>query len=86
MAGATGLEPATSGVTGQRCNQLYYAPAVVRLCSKGEWLAQVLRAKNIAPEFSEFSTIPESQQKAHSKQAELQSLGQLAFPGGRCRL
>jgi hypothetical protein len=27
MAGATGLEPATSGVTGQRCNQLYYAPA-----------------------------------------------------------
>ncbi len=27
MAGLTGLEPATSGVTGQRCNQLYYNPA-----------------------------------------------------------
>ena len=31
MAGLTGLEPATSGVTGQRCNQLYYNPAKERL-------------------------------------------------------
>jgi site-specific DNA recombinase len=29
MAGATGLEPATSAVTGQRSNQLSYAPALV---------------------------------------------------------
>ena len=29
MAGATGLEPATSGVTGRRSNQLSYAPATV---------------------------------------------------------
>ena len=28
MAGVTGLEPATSGVTGQRSNQLSYTPAV----------------------------------------------------------
>src|ERR1700678_2065005 len=27
MAGATGLEPATSGVTGRHSNQLSYAPA-----------------------------------------------------------
>jgi site-specific DNA recombinase len=30
MAGATGLEPATSAVTGQRSNQLSYAPALAR--------------------------------------------------------
>ncbi len=29
MAGATGLEPAASAVTGQRSNQLSYAPAGV---------------------------------------------------------
>ena len=27
MAGATGVEPATSGVTGRRSNQLSYTPA-----------------------------------------------------------
>ena len=31
MAGATGLEPAASAVTGQRSNQLSYAPAGVRI-------------------------------------------------------
>jgi hypothetical protein len=30
MTGATGLEPATSGVTGRRSNQLSYAPAQAR--------------------------------------------------------
>ena len=29
MAGATGLEPAASGVTGRRSNQLSYAPTGV---------------------------------------------------------
>jgi hypothetical protein len=30
MAGATGLEPATYGVTGRHSNQLSYAPAFLR--------------------------------------------------------
>ena len=29
MAGTTGLEPATSDVTGRRSNQLNYVPAIV---------------------------------------------------------
>lgn len=29
MAGTTGLEPATSAVTGQRSNQLSYVPSVL---------------------------------------------------------
>ena len=32
--GATGLEPAISGVTGQRDNQLRYAPVMLNILSK----------------------------------------------------
>src|SRR4051812_22610603 len=32
MAGTTGLEPATSDVTGRRSNQLNYVPAMSRRC------------------------------------------------------
>ena len=35
MAGTTGLEPATSAVTGQRSNQLNYVPAVGLLLTDG---------------------------------------------------
>jgi hypothetical protein len=36
MAGTTGLEPATSAVTGQRSNQLNYVPAGVLLADGGQ--------------------------------------------------
>ena len=40
VAGATGLEPATSGVTGQRSNQLSYAPPqIARAASYAKPLA-----------------------------------------------
>ena len=32
LAGTTGLEPATSDVTGRRSNQLNYVPALCRIC------------------------------------------------------
>jgi hypothetical protein len=34
MAGTTGLEPATSAVTGQRSNQLNYVPASLKSMGK----------------------------------------------------
>ncbi len=34
MAGTTGLEPATSDVTGRRSNQLSYVPALCRVSDK----------------------------------------------------
>jgi hypothetical protein len=40
LAGATGIEPATSGVTGRRSNRLNYAPKLIlyfRLKSKPNW-------------------------------------------------
>ncbi len=48
MAGTTGLEPATSDVTGRRSNQLNYVPAM----SHGQFdlnMAGAARAKRTAP-------------------------------------
>jgi hypothetical protein len=43
-AGATGLEPATSAVTGQRSNQLSYAPAMTLQQAAPEAPAQYAKA------------------------------------------
>ncbi len=51
MAGATGLEPATSAVTGQRSNQLSYAPVangtrnVCEIHDTRQQLYQIFRKK-----------------------------------------
>ena len=47
MAGTTGLEPATSDVTGRRSNQLNYVPALCRNCFM---LTRVFRRTNGRPE------------------------------------
>jgi hypothetical protein len=39
VAGWTGLEPAASGVTGRRYNQLNYHPAVTRMVELSEYRA-----------------------------------------------
>ena len=45
MAGATGLEPATSGVTGRRSNQLSYAPAKAATRRRADALDRPCAAK-----------------------------------------
>jgi hypothetical protein len=56
MAGATGIEPATSAVTGQRSNRLSYAPAKGRQ-KVGDDFGGV---NDFAPTFDElFSVIDE---------------------------
>ena len=43
MAGVTGLEPAASGVTGQRSNQLSYTPAL----SQMRWICLMQLARSV---------------------------------------
>jgi hypothetical protein len=61
-AGATGLEPATSGVTGRHSNQLNYAPATSpdnrtsQLCLLyNQWAQQVL---NLRPPACKAGALP----------------------------
>ena len=45
MAGVTGLEPAASGVTGRRSNQLSYAPIFRPVVPEPDPLEKVLSGK-----------------------------------------
>ena len=54
MAGVTGLEPATSGVTGQRSNQLSYTPEPHVQARQGHRTVQAIKSsgrKRIAAKF-----------------------------------
>ena len=50
MAGAAGLEPVTSAVTGQRSNQLSYAPVMgSETLEKGCLAVKIKSEKEVAP-------------------------------------
>jgi hypothetical protein len=49
MAGTTGLEPATSAVTGQRSNQLNYVPSLFsKVCRKPLLFLRLLTVHSVA--------------------------------------
>ena len=50
MAGTTGLEPATSDVTGRRSNQLNYVPAMSRTF-------MMLARANVLPQIASADTL-----------------------------
>ena len=56
MAGVTGLEPAASGVTGQRSNQLSYTPALgAPMYDLAAWVSRPI-GKNHAKNFASRRT------------------------------
>jgi hypothetical protein len=72
VAGATGLEPATSGVTGQRCNQLYYAPANDRCVTKPDELRKWFEKKIIFKNSDCFAVV-EDQENSDCQERQLQA-------------
>jgi DNA-binding protein HU-beta len=69
MAGATGLEPATSGVTGRRSNQLSYAPGTPAIVG-AEWFGQIRPAPWKVKVDSSFCSAPS--QNRHKNRAFLE--------------
>ncbi len=57
MAGTTGLEPATSAVTGQRSNQLSYVPKAGPAAKRRNPLGLTCSALFLAPLHLRYSTI-----------------------------
>jgi hypothetical protein len=51
MAGPTGLEPATSYVTGRRSNQLSYDPKLAGLANRLDWqyIIRIISSTNTVP-------------------------------------
>jgi hypothetical protein len=56
MAGRTGLEPATSDVTGRRSNQLNYHPAESLSCGSKPWWA--VQDSNLWPPVCKTDALP----------------------------
>ena len=54
MAGRTGLEPATSGVTGRRSNQLNYHPQLISSTSSESGVKEDSIASNFYMNFEQF--------------------------------
>ena len=55
MAGVTGLEPAASGVTGQRSNQLSYTPLKRRAEDVRQPVGTVKQRRALAPHYLHFA-------------------------------
>ena len=61
MAGTTGLEPATSAVTGQRSNQLNYVPRVTNRITRLWAAAELNRGPSQSKAvLSDYSMVSES--------------------------
>src|SRR5580658_3174686 len=63
MAGATGLEPATFGVTGRRSNQLSYAPTALQ--------REYARAREIRDPPGQVKARPGGRREASARRAQL---------------
>src|SRR5579863_3138082 len=76
MAGTTGLEPATSAVTGQRSNQLNYVPTPNMRARRGRRMLSIqlttrLSATSAGSKHTEYSRSPTLPQTAYRRASTL---------------